>query len=120
MKKYLIISLVALISAANLSCYAADKQKIVTIELVSLKDKQDATVMENAFHSYVNQKMECINKKPVTLSSCAHLTEFYKAKEVYKSTIKQHPDWLDNSLHWKITTPRDHHMNLNNFQIVFK
>lgn len=93
-------------------------QKIVTIELVSLKDKQVASAMENSFHSYVSKKFECMNKKPALPSACKDLAEFYQAKEVYKNTIKQHPNWLDNSLHWN--TPKDHHLELNNFNIAFK
>lgn len=121
MNKSLILSLVALVlSAINISCYAADAQKIGKINLTNSQDAQDANAMESAFSKYLMQKMECVSKKLAPRSTCNRLSEFYNAKEVYQNTVKLHPNWRDNSIHWVYLTQTDHHMEFYSLKRVFE
>ncbi len=118
MKITLIISVFALIFAASLNCYAAGKPKVEEINLLNVKDIQDATAMENVLIGYMTQKAKCLNEKRVPPSSCKSLSEFFHAREVYRNTANKHPEWLEKSLHW--TTPRDHHLYFSSFKVSFQ
>lgn len=118
MKKYLNICLFAFVSMTNLYCYAADKERVVQVNLVNTKDIQDAMAMESAFINHITQKSNCLKNKLTSSSSCSNLPELNQAKAVYRNTVIQHPSWQDKVLHWN--TPKDHYLYFNSLKISFR